>query len=140
EIQISSKPHSATFPQIPNQRHTQTQFFFLPTSVIPKKLQSFAVILARMKQPVFSSTSWSRIHRREGNSNTSNSSTKKKKEGREEQGNSSGSNNRNPFQDLSNGGSFTDVNSSIVTVGSSSSSVSSIEAPKGCLRVYEHKP
>ncbi|CAL1404766.1 unnamed protein product [Linum trigynum] len=89
-----------------------------------------------MKQPVLSSTSWSRIHRREGNSNTSNSSTKKKKEGREEQGNSSGSNNRNPFQDLSNGGSFTDVNSSIVTVGSSSSSVSSIEAPKGCLRFF----
>ncbi|CAL1365746.1 unnamed protein product [Linum trigynum] len=91
-----------------------------------------------MKQPLFSSTSRSGIPRREGNSTSSNSSkmtTKKKKEGREEQGNSSGnSNNRNPFQDLSNGGSFVDVSSSMGTI--SSSSVSSIEAPRGCLRFF----
>ncbi|CAI0396905.1 unnamed protein product [Linum tenue] len=91
-----------------------------------------------MKQPLFSSTSRSRIPRREGNSTSSSSSkmtTKKKKEGREEQGNSSGnSNNRNPFQDLSNGGSFVDVSSSMGTI--SSSSVSSIEAPRCCLRFF----
>ncbi|CAN0922930.1 hypothetical protein LINGRAHAP2_LOCUS33304 [Linum grandiflorum] len=89
-----------------------------------------------MKQSLFPSASRCRIPQKEDKLPTSFSSTKSKQQKqtqkqRDEQEICSSS--RDPFEDLSNGGGSITLN---VASSNASSSVSSIEAPRGCLRFF----